>query len=354
MKKGWLTFLGWLVLLIVIYAVSASSGTSSDKSLPESNKDTAYFFTADESGSITKVDADKHVVVGTIKKNGIFHNVQVSPDGKILGAVFIPSMDENRVDDDHGKHNKMKMNGYVLFFDTSTSKLITKVEVGAHPAHIVFTSDGKYALVTNNDDNNASVIDTSLYKVEKLIPTGKGPHGFRISTDGRFAYVANMGDDTVSMLDIEEGVEVRKIKVGQAPVTTGVTSDGKTMVATLNAENAIAIVDLVTGQLEKVGVGMGPAQVYIGSDDRFAFVANQGTEQEPSNTLSKIDLSAKKVVATIQTGKGSHGVVVSNDNRKVYVTNMFDNTVSVIDNTSNQVVATVKVGVTPNGISYLK
>lgn len=354
MRKSRLTFLGGLVLLVVIYAVSASSGISTDNSMPESNKDTAYFFTADEGGSITKVDAEKNTVVGIIKDNGIFHNVQVSPDGKILGAVFIPSMEGSIIDDGHGKHSEMKMNGYALFFDTSTNKLIKKVEVGSHPAHIVFTSEGKYALVTNSEDNNVSVIDTSVYEVKNLITTGKGPHGFRISTDSRFAFVANMGEDTVSILDIEGGVEVKKIKVGQTPVTTGITNDGKTMVATLNAENALAIVDLATGQLDKVDVGTGPAQVYIGSDDRFAFVANQGTEKQPSNTLSKIDLSAKKVVATIQTGNGAHGVVVSNDNNKVYVTNMFDNTVSVVDNTLDQVVSTVKVGNTPNGISYLE
>ncbi|GAA3324951.1 hypothetical protein GCM10020331_054850 [Ectobacillus funiculus] len=65
------------------------------------------------------------------------------------------------------------------------------------------------------------------------------------------------------------------------------TSDGKTLLVTLNAENAVAIVDLATEQVEKVPVGKGPAQVYIQSDDKYAFVANQGTEDEPSNSISK-------------------------------------------------------------------
>ena len=81
-------------------------------------------------------------------------------------------------------------------------------------------------------------------------------------------------------------------------------------------------------------------------------MANQRTEKSPSNTVSKIELATKKVVATIKTGKGAHGVVTSPDNKLVYVTNMYDNTVSVIDNSTNKVVATVNVGRTPNGISY--
>lgn len=139
--------------------------------------------------------------------------------------------------------------------------------------------------------------------------------------------------------------------MGLTPVTTGITSDGKTMVASLNAENSLAIVDLATDEVEKVKVGAGPGQVFIDSDNRFAFVANQGTEKNPSNTLTKIDLFTKKVVATIQVGKGAHGIVVSTDNQYVFVTNMFENTMSVINNSTNQVIATIAVGQTPNGIS---
>ncbi|WP_411682869.1 hypothetical protein [Clostridium thailandense] len=48
-----------------------------------------------------------------------------------------------------------------------------------------------------------------------------------------------------------------------------------------------------------------------------------------------MDLATKKVVATIETVKGDHGVVTSTDNKFVYVTNMYDNTVSVIDNSNS-------------------
>ncbi len=161
-----------------------------------------------------------------------------------------------------------------------------------------------------------------------------------------------MGEDTVSVIDLASLKETRKIRVGKTPVTTGVTSDGKTLMVTLNSENSLAIVDLTTDKVEKIQVGYGPAQVFVEPDDKFAFVANQGTEAKPSNTVSKVDLKTRSVVATITVGKGAHGVVTSNDGKLVYVTNMFDNTVSVIDNGKNEVVATVPVGKTPNGITW--
>lgn len=343
-----------------------------------------YYFTANEGGSINKIDVATNKVVDTISLEGAVHNVQVSPDGKVFGATLVPGMghgnEANSDSTEHGDeqsgvtsehsdqasehtddHNdaqatdshSMDMTGSAFFYDTETNELIKEVKVGNHPAHIVFTSDGKYALVTNNEDNNVSVIDVNTFTVTNTVEAGKGPHGFRISTDDKFAYIANMGEDTVSVINLESFTEEKKIKVGPTPVTTGVTSDGKTLVATLNSENSLAIVDLTTDEVTKVGVGVGPAQVYIQGDNKFAFVANQGTPDNPSASVTKVDLVSKTAVATIETGKGSHGVVVSPDNKFVYVTNMYENTVSVIDNEQNKVIQTVEVGETPNGISIM-
>lgn len=103
-----------------------------------------------------------------------------------------------------------------------------------------------------------------------------------------------------------------------------------------------------------MAVGAGPAQLYLDSDDKYIYVANRGTKDNPSNSVTKIDLITKKVVATIQTGKGTHGVVVSPDNKYTYATNMYEATVSVIDNSTNKVISIIPVDKEPNGISYLK
>ncbi|MCM0647270.1 YncE family protein [Clostridium swellfunianum] len=309
----------------------------------------AYIYTANESGSISKIDVATNKVVETFKDEGSPHNVQVSPDGKVFAYTSAVKMAKGQTE-----HGAMSMNGSAVFYDVETGKQIRKVEVGKHPAHIVFTEDGKYAIVTNNEDNNVSIIDAKTYKLINNVIVGKGPHGFRISADSQYAYIANMGEDTVSIVDITNIKEVKKIKVGKTPVTTGLTSDGKTLVATVNAENYLAVVDLSTDKIEKIAVGVGPAQVYLSTDDKYAFVANQGTEKDPSNTITKVNLTTKQVVATIEAGKGAHGVVVSPDNKFVYVTNMYEATVSVIDNETNKVVATIPVDEEPNGISFKK
>jgi YVTN family beta-propeller protein len=306
-------------------------------------KSSSYYFTANEEGSITKVDSATNRILVTMKVDGVIHNVQMSPDNKILAATLNPKALDHV--DSHG-------HGLVLFYNAETNELINKVSVGNHSAHVVFTNDGKYVLVSNTDKNNLSIIDAKTYKLVKDVETGKGPHGFRISADSKYAYVANNESDTISVIDINALKEIKQIKVGKNPVTTSVTEDGKFLLATLNSENSLAIVDLNTEDVKKIGVGNGPAQVYIQKDQKYAFVANQGTDKNPSNTLSKIDLTSKAIVATIEVGKGAHGIVVSDDNQYIYVTNMYDNTVSVIENSKNKVIAIIPVGKTPNGITY--
>jgi YVTN family beta-propeller protein len=369
--KKYLVLLFTTILMVSLFLAGCGNSTDKDnqktseeienKNISSSDQEEQFVFTADEGGSITKISVKEQTVISTIEVDGAVHNIQVSPDGKVVGATVVPEMNdhgnssnsghEESSDDAHD--TSMNMSGKALFFDPITDKLIKEVEVGNHPAHIVFTEDGKYVLVTNNEDNNVSVIDTKDYSVIQTIPTGKGPHGFRVSQDSQLAYVANMGEDTVSFLNLKSLKEEKKIKVGETPVTTGITSDNKTLVVTLNKENAIAIVDLDSGKVDKVTVGIGPAQIYIQQDDQYAFVANQGTEDSPSHSLSKIDLKTKKVAATIETGKGSHGVVISPDSKFSFVTNMFENTITIIDNSKDTVIKTLEVGKTPNGISIM-
>lgn len=328
--------------------VSSSIAVESDSTSTDALNNSSYYFTANEDGSISKLDAVTNKVLATIKVTGKVHNVQISPDSKILAATLVPKADGH--DDGGSVHG----HGYILFYNAETNELISKVNVGNHPAHVVFTNDGKYVLATDSEKNNVSVIDLSTSKVIKTINTGKGPHGFRISSDSKYAYIANSEADTISVIDIPELKEIKTIQVGNNPITTAITEDNTTLLATLNSENSLAIVDLATDKVQKIAVGEGPAQVYIQKDNKFAFVANQGTESNPSKTLSKIDISTKEVVATIEVGNGAHGIVVSDDNNYVYVTNMYDNTVSVIDNSKNKVIAIIPVGETPNGITFKK
>ena len=81
-------------------------------------------------------------------------------------------------------------------------------------------------------------------------------------------------------------------------------------------------------------------------------MANQGSETEPADTVSVIEVETGTVVDMIRTDKGAHGVAVSTDSKFVFVTNIVAGTVSVIDASARTVVAAFPVGKGPNGVTF--
>jgi YVTN family beta-propeller protein len=69
------------------------------------------------------------------------------------------------------------------------------------------------------------------------------------------------------------------------------------------------------------------------------------------NAVAVIDTAQNKVVGTIPVPKGPHGLVITPDGRKVYVSSDGASTVSVIDTGGGRVIATIEVGANPHGLT---
>ena len=319
---------------------------------------TRKVYVADEgANTVSVIDAASFKKIGSIPVGQGPHNVQVSPDGKWVWvtnnvepgktAEMMPPGQMPKTE-----HGAMAGAGAVWAIDTATDEVVGKVPVGMHPAHVVVASDGRTAYVTNGGDNTVSVVDTAAQRVIAAIPVGASPHGLRISPDGKQAWVANLKGGTVSVIDTVSRKQIAKIPVGKGPAQVGFTPDGRFAFVSLSEEMRVAVIDPVSRKVtRKLAVGTVPIQLYATPDSRFVLVANQGTPKKPGTTVSVIDIAGLKVVATIKTGAGAHGVVIDRDGRHAFVTNTYANTVAVIDVAERKVIATVPVGKGPNGIS---
>src|SRR5881628_3478222 len=69
------------------------------------------------------------------------------------------------------------------------------------------------------------------------------------------------------------------------------------------------------------------------------------------DAVAVLDTAQNKVVGTIAVPKGPHGLVVTPDGRKVYVSSDGASTVSVIDTATDRVVASIDVGANPHGLA---
>ena len=319
---------------------------------------TAKVYVADEGAdTVSVIDAASFKKIGSIPVGQGPHNVQLTPDGKWVWvtnngepAKAAEAMRAEKMP--KSEHGAMAGAGAVWAIDTATGTVAAKVPVGMHPAHVVVASDGRTAYVTNGGDNNVSVVDTVARRVIGVVPVGASPHGLRISPDGKQVWVANLKGGTVSVIDTQTRKQLVQIAAGKGPAQVGFTPDGRYILVSLSEENQVAVIDPASRKvIRKIAVGTVPIQLYATPDSKLVLVANQGTPKKPGTTVSVIDMASMKVTATITTGAGAHGVVISRDGSRAFVTNTYADTVSVIDVAERKVIATVPVGKGPNGIT---
>lgn len=310
----------------------------------------------EEADTVSVLDAASFKMLANVRVGAKPHNVQVSPDGQLVWVTNngepAPAAAASHQGMGKEEHQDMGRAGAVWVIDANTDAVIAKIPVGLHPAHVVLTPDGRFAYVTNGGDNTLSVIDASTQRRVSTIAVGKFPHGIRFSPDGTQAYVANLKGGTVSVVDTASRKEVTQIPVGKGPAQVGFTPDGRLAFVSLSEENAVAVIDPATRKvLRRIAVGTVPIQLFATPDSTTLLVANQGTRKNPGRTLSMIDLASFKVIKTVETGSGTHGVVVDRDGRYAYITNTYAGSVSVLDVKAQKVVASIPVGKGPNGIS---
>ena len=310
-------------------------------------------YSANEGGNSISVIALGTGGVETVPIPVAPHNVDLTPDGKLLLAVGNLAAEGDKGADGHGHGAAGAAEGALVILDPQNiASPKATVAVGSHPAHVVADRLGR-AYVSLSGGNEVAVVDLAEAKVIGRIATGDYPHGLRLSPDGSELYIANVEGGSVSVVDTRSLSEVARIPVGTAPVQVGFTPDGAQVYVSLRDENRVAVIDTSSREVtSRIDVGPNPIQVFATADGAFVYVANQGTEAEPNDTVSVIDVASGKVVKTLTTGGGAHGVSASADGAYVFVTNIADDSVSVIDVKSQKVIGTVPVGDRPNGIVY--
>jgi YVTN family beta-propeller protein len=93
-----------------------------------------------------------------------------------------------------------------------------RIEPPNTPTHgIALTQDGRKLWITSVADAGVYVYDVVAHALSGKIATGACPNWISMSKDGRFAAVSNADDDTVSVFDPRTEKELYRLKVGSAP-----------------------------------------------------------------------------------------------------------------------------------------
>ena len=358
-------------LVAAVLALGCMEGGRGAPATPAPGASGSKVYVANEDdGTLSVIAVESNTVAGTIdfkvEVDGkgwmyMLHNVQAAPDGKSIWATGLPmagSKGASSSDMSPAPTAAAAAEDQVFVVDPSMDMIVARIPIGTgmHPAHVVLDPESSTAYVTANEANEVLAIDAKTYAVTKHFPLGKdhGPHGMRWCA-GQL-WIANMTAKSVTMLDPKSGM-VMDMDVGGVAVQTACMPDGKSVFASLYDTKEVVRLPVSGGALTRIALpdgAQGPIQLYPSSDGHHLYVCDQGNLEgrPPSNKLYVIDVEEATVTATIEVGQAAHGVVVSDDGDRIYVTNTLDDTVSVIDAADQEVVATVKVGGAPNGVAH--
>jgi YVTN family beta-propeller protein len=139
--------------------------------------------------------------------------------------------------------------------------------------------------------------------------------GFR-----EFAYIANSASNTVTVLDLVYLRTDRTLRVGEHPSAVALNPVNAEVYVlnsqTGSATGTVSVIDTSNNQVTAtIPVHRNPVALSVERTGRRAFVANSG-----SNTISVIDLAARRTVAHVATAGQPGSALIAPDGRTLVVT----------------------------------
>jgi YVTN family beta-propeller protein len=144
-----------------------------------------------------------------------------------------------------------------------------------------------------------------------------------------FAYVSNGGSNTVTVLDLVYMRQDRTLQVGTQPTGLAVNPKRNEVyvvnTGTPAGNGSVSVIDTTSNSIvATIPVHKLPYSIDVDAEGHRAYVANSG-----SNTVSVIDLDARREVAVAGTGEKPGLARISPDMRSLVVTNRGSGSVSI-------------------------
>ncbi len=290
----------------------------------------------------------------------------------------------------------------MTIIDTSTgTKIRDSIPCGDAPVAIAVTPDGRFAFIVNDGVtfHGVTILNLITYQIEQQIAGFSMPKGIAISPNGRLAYVTDsLTNGVVRIIDIANKVLTNvAINVGVRPASIAITPNGAYLcvVSPASGNSSANTIRTSDNQVspridipsEAVGIAISPDSVFayvatanffsgagpiqkiniitrvvtpipaqnpgylaISPDGRTLYVAKKTNLNEVSD-LRFVDADSGTINGSLLTiGKGSSGVAITPDGRRVYVTNSGTNDVTEVD-TVTRLTRTIAVGSRPSGIA---
>ena len=291
---------------------------------------------------------DLHVIDTTT--NRVIKRVEVGPEPHGLaatrdgGQVFITI------------ENTKGHLGELLWFDPLADSVTRRMTIGPRPNQLACTPDGKVAYVPC-DDATWWVVDLVKGEVITKIATGGRPHNTVCSPDGRRMYLGPKGSYHVLIADTATHRLIGEIPLSDAPRPLALSRDERRLYANVDTLIGFEVADIPTRKvIERVeaevpaellrttsrshGIGLRPGETELWMCDVY----------HDRTYVFDLTSSPPRQVATIAMKGGGYWMAFTPDGTRCYISERVGNTVAVIDTDSRRAVARVAVGQVPKRV----
>jgi len=271
--------------------------------------------------------------------------VSMAGSTSTLAQIRLPAPGTDWVRSADGNHLFVAMPsaGKVAVVDTTLFKLDKVVAGGATPTRIVLQPDGRYLWV-GNDTRDAkggvTVLDADSLKTLATIPTGRGHHEIALSADSRWALVTNRDDGNVTLIDVRTLKAVRTLQLGEVPMSAAYSTLAKAFYVADGKAGAVHVLRPDSQKDERriaLKPGIGPMK--FTPDGRFLFALNT-----PEDIVHVVDIATNTEVHALPVQAQPYQVEFTRD--FAYVRALGSERVRMID------LGSVGRGKTPRVLSF--
>ena len=250
------------------------------------------------------------------------------------------------------------------------------------PVEAAFTADGSFAFVSNyrmygpgydphaggddcykgeGQDSFVYRVDTSSLEIDRVYPVGAVPKFLAVTPDDRFLLVSNWCGFDVTVVELAAHATIAEIDVGRYPRGIAVSSDSRTAYVAVMGSTDIAVIDL-PGSSQRhpaktrgapglrsylPGVGVAPRHLVLSPDDRVLYVTLNGED-----AVVAVDVASGDITHRAETGHQPRGMDISDDGTALYVVNYRSDTMTKMRTSDLAVLQQFATAPRPTGVTY--
>ena len=285
----------------------------SEKGVGEVWIDTEYELTAHKTkpGTATAVDAGSWKVTRKVAlpklnfNNG--HNMWANRDQTLI-------------------YNTEWFGNRLVAFERKTGKLVSVLEVGADPAHVMTRTDTDQVHTTLNGEDAVIEASPGALSIDRRIPLQQAgerathPHAHWMSADGKQMATPNANSDDTTLIDVPNGTITAKLHTGVLPIAAGMMPDSSKYYVSNYEESTISVIDMSPPQqlIKTINLlanydpisgaisgplGALPIQTPVSPNGKYVMQPNTLT-----GTITIIDTDTDTLIKSLPCDAGCHGV----------------------------------------------